>query len=177
MVIWLIGMSGAGKTAVGRALYARLKPVVRNLVFLDGDLLREVWGDELGHSVAARRINADRIGALCRMLDQQDIHVICAVLSIFPAAQAWNRANYRQYFEVYLRVSEEELHRRDVRGLYRQALAGTRENVVGVDIPFPEPPSPDLVVDNEGGITVEAAVGAILDSLGRLQGAPVTTAS
>lgn len=165
-------MSGAGKTAVGRELYLRLKPQVPDLVFLDGDLLRDVWGDRLGHTLEARKINADRICALCRLLDSQGIHVICAVLSIFPESQRWNREHYRQYFEVYLRVSRDELMARDLKGLYRQALGGTLTNVVGVDIPFPEPAAPDLVVDNQAAMTAASAADLILSTLATVAGAP-----
>ena len=88
MVVWLIGLSGAGKTTLGRLLHQRLAARLPNLVFLDGDDLRDVWGDNLGHSIEARRVNAHRISHLCRLLDRQGIHVIAAVLSMFPEWQA-----------------------------------------------------------------------------------------
>ena len=94
MVIWLIGLSAAGKTSVGRILAQRLKARHANLVFLDGDVLREVWGDRLGHDVAGRRANAHRISHLCRVLDAEGIHVVAAVLSLFPEWQRWNRENF-----------------------------------------------------------------------------------
>ncbi len=146
MVIWLIGLSAAGKTTVGRLLAERLKAEAGNLVFLDGDLLRDVWGDRLGHDVDGRRRNAHRISHLCRMLDAQNIHVVAAVLSLFPEWQQWNREQFSRYFEVFLDVPMNVLEERDPKGLYARARAGQEPNVVGVDIPFPRPAAADLTI-------------------------------
>ena len=152
MVIWLVGMSGAGKTAIGQQVYNLLKAQRPNVVFLDGDNVREIMGNDLGYGVADRRTNAARISRLCGFLSKQGIDVVCAILSIFPESQRWNRANIQQYFEVYIRVPFETLVRRDSKGLYQQALTGKIKNVVGVDIDFPEPPHPDLIVDNDAPV-------------------------
>lgn len=152
MVVWLIGMSGAGKTAIGKEVYKQLKARNQSVVFLDGDSIREVMGNDLGHTIADRRVNAGRISRLCKYLDSQGIDVVCAVLSIFPDWQSWNREYISQYFEVYIRVPFEILVARETKGLYRRALAGDINNVVGVDIDFPEPVRPDLVIDNSAQI-------------------------
>ncbi|MBF0382360.1 MAG: adenylyl-sulfate kinase [Magnetococcales bacterium] len=148
MVIWLIGLSGAGKSTLAEALYARLKPTCSNLVLLDGDVVRELFGSDADHTVAGRLINARRLSHLSRMLDRQGIHIIAAVLSIFPEWQAWNREQFSNYHEIFLDIPMEILKKRDTKGLYKGAAAGTIPNVVGVDIPFPRPPQPDLVVDD-----------------------------
>ena len=149
MVIWLIGMSRAGKTSIGKEVYRLIKTRRPNVVFLDGDIVRDIMGNDLGHTLADRKKNADRICRLCKNLDDQGIDVICAILSIFPESQQWNREHLKKYFEVYIRVSFERLLERDAKGLYRKALAGEVENVVGVDLDFPEPANPDLVVNND----------------------------
>lgn len=148
MVIWLIGMSGAGKTAIGKEVFAQLKQRRPNVVFLDGDAVREIMGSDLGHSLEARRANAGRISRLCKYLDDQGIDVVCSILSIFHESQAWNRSQIARYFEVYIRVPFEVLEARDSKGLYRAAREGKATNVVGVDIPFPPPLNPDLIIDN-----------------------------
>jgi adenylylsulfate kinase len=150
VIIWLIGLSGAGKTTVGTRLAARLRADLPNLVYLDGDLLRDVWGGTLAHDVGGREVNATRMSNLCRMLDRQGIHVVAAVLSIFPSWQAWNRENLSDYFEVFLDVPMDVVIGRDTKGLYQAALDGETDNVVGVDIPFPPPANPDLVLDSSG---------------------------
>lgn len=171
MVIWLVGMSGSGKTTIGERLAARLKKTYSNAVFLDGDILREIWGDSLGHDIDSRRTNAHRVSHLCRVLDQQGIHIVAAVLSIFPEWQQWNRANFSRYFEVFVDVPIEVLRARDSKGLYSRALAGESENVVGVDIPFPRPAHPNLVLDNAADLVdPEPLVERILAALPEIEG-------
>jgi len=150
MIIWLIGLSGSGKTTIGKMLCEELKRDNPATVFLDGDILRDVWGDNLGHDIKSRGINAHRLSHLCKMLDNQDINVVAAVLSIFPEWQRWNREKFSRYFEFYLESPLEELKRRDTKGLYIQAEKGLIKNVVGIDIPFPTPPFCDLKIDTSG---------------------------
>lgn len=148
MVTWMIGLSRAGKTTLSKLLYDELKPQVNNLVLLDGDIIRELFRNDVDHSIEGRRKNAERISHLSKFLSDQNIHVIAAVLSIFPEWQAWNRENIVDYQEIYIKASMEALEKRDSNGLYSQAKAGNIKNVVGVDIPFPEPKNPDLIIEN-----------------------------
>lgn len=148
MIIWFIGMSDSGKTTLAHALHDRLKQKHGNLVCLDGDKLRSVFGNDVGHSIEGRRKNAERISRLCHLLDEQGIHVICSILSIFPVWQKWNRENFSSYYEIFLDIPMSVLKQRDNKQLYQRAEAGEIQDVVGVDIPFPRPPEPDLVVDD-----------------------------
>lgn len=153
MVIWLIGLSGSGKTTLGRELAAQLRLHAPNTVFLDGDEVREVFGLDRGdqpYTLEGRRLNAERLTALCRMLDRQGLHVVCCVLSIFPEMRVRNRDVFSSYFEVFLDAPLDVLQARDVKGLYAAARAGRMPNVVGLDIPFPRPASADLVIDTSG---------------------------
>jgi len=169
MVIWLIGLSGAGKTTLGRMLYGELKQAHANTVFLDGDMVREIMGQDLGHSLEDRRRNAGRICRLCRHLDSQGIHVVCAILSVFEESHAWNRANYSAYFEVYIRTSMDNLLKRQRNGIYDKALRGEAKDVVGVDIPFKPPERPDLVLSNDGTLEdLQCDLGRLLKALPEL---------
>lgn len=153
MVIWLIGLSGAGKTTLGSAVACAWRARSPATVLIDGDVIRRVLDQDDGeaaYTVAGRRDNAARITALCEWLDAQSINVVCCILSIFPQMRAENRARFSRYFEVYLRAPIEVLAQRDGKSLYGPALRGERANVVGIDIPFPEPLHPDLTLDTSG---------------------------
>lgn len=149
MIVWLIGMADSGKTTLGRGLYDRLKPTTRHLVYLDGDEFRSIFRNDADHTLVGRGENAERISHFCQTLDRQGIHVIASVLSIFPRWQAWNRESFSDYFEIFLDIPLAILRARDTKGLYKDADAGRIENVVGVDIPFPNPPNPDLVISKK----------------------------
>jgi adenylylsulfate kinase len=150
MVIWLVGLSGAGKSTIGRATYELIKEELPNTVFVDGDEVREVFRHDShdAYSIDGRRLNSERISALCRWLDRQGINVVCSILSIFEEHRKENRAAFTRYFEVFVDASMEDLLARDYKNLYADANAGLQKNVVGVDIPFAPPAAPDFVVKN-----------------------------
>lgn len=148
MILWLIGLAGSGKTTIGSQVHALLKQRNPATVFLDGDDFRSILGDDLGHSLADRRRNGQRMVQICAFLDKQGIDVVCCILSIFPEQRQFCRDSFRHYVEVFIDVSMDELIRRDQKGLYSAALAGNIDTVVGVDIPFEHPKFPDLIVKN-----------------------------
>jgi adenylylsulfate kinase len=153
MVIWIIGLSGSGKTTLGRALAAHWRTSAPNTVLVDGDEVRRLFAhdrSEADYALDGRRLNAERMTALCEWLDGQGINVVCCILSLFPEMRADNRHRLSRYFEIYLRASVEALAARDTKGLYGPALRGERRQVVGVDLPFPEPKTSDLIIDTAG---------------------------
>lgn len=148
MVIWLIGLAGSGKTTIGRALYERMKAANPATVLLDGDHVREIMGDDLGHSLEDRERNGRRICNLCQFFDSQGIDVVACVLSLFPEQQEWNRSHLSDYFEVFIDVPMKVLEQRDQKKLYSGAREGRIKNVVGMDIRFDPPAKPDLIIVN-----------------------------
>jgi len=153
MVVWIIGMSGSGKTTLANQVVERIRRADGKVVLLDGDLIRDLFKNDVDHTVEGRRRNAERLSVLSKYLAVQGVHVVAAVLSIFPEWRQWNRDNIPDYSEVYIRASMQTLLRRDIKDLYIKAKRGEIENVVGVDIPFPEPENPDLIIENDTDLT------------------------
>ncbi len=146
MVVWIIGLSGAGKTTLAEEVVRLARGQQPNVVLIDGDAIREVFGHDLGHSVEDRRRNAQRVCNLCRFLDEQGVDVVCAILSLFPESRAWNRQHLRQYFEVFIDTPIEKLVARDAKGLYGRYERGEICDVAGMDLEFVRPSHADLVI-------------------------------
>lgn len=165
MIVWIVGLSGAGKTTIGREVYALWKQRDPATVLVDGDEIRAIVGAdrEGAYTIAARRQNAERLASLCAWLDTQEINAVCCALCIFPDVLAGNRKRFRRYFEVFVDAPMSRLEERDSKGLYAAARAGKTSNVVGVDIPFPRPSAADFVVDNSGAaLAARSIAGDIL---------------
>ncbi|HJB99256.1 MAG TPA: adenylyl-sulfate kinase [Candidatus Flavonifractor merdavium] len=158
MMLWLTGLSGAGKTTIGTLLYQALRERKDNVVFLDGDQLRQVFGDDLGYAPDQRLKSAMRNARLCKLLAEQGLDVICCTISMFDSVRDWNRTNIPGYVEVYLKVSLETLRKRDQKGLYTRGDGA----VAGIDFSVEEPKQPDLVLENNGGLAPREQAAQIL---------------
>lgn len=165
MVIWIIGLSGAGKSTVASELKQQINSLGKSCVMLDGDLVRELFGNDLSYNLQDRKQNADRLCKLGKYLDVQGVNVVCAILSIFPESREWNRSSLESYFEVFLDVELEDVISRDVKGIYARARSGEIADVVGVDIPFQKPDSSDLVIKNDFREDVSQIAGKILEQV------------
>ena len=164
-VYWITGLSGAGKTTIGKLLYEKIKEEHLNTVFLDGDTLRKVFGNDLGYSQEDRRECAMRYARLCAMLHEQGMNVICCTISIFDSVREWNRRNIQNYKEIYVNVSVDTLQQRDQKGLYSGQTKEKQKEVVGLHMKLEEPKSPDLVLYNDGDRTPEEQVERIITCL------------
>lgn len=162
---WISGLSGAGKTTIGKMFYNYLKEKKNNVVLIDGDVLREITGD--GDFTEAGRDNRVKKNArLFALLTDQGIDVVNCSIGLRNKYREWNREVITNISEIYIKVSMDELIRRDPKGLYHQALNKETFNVYGVDLPYEEPENPAVVVINEGEITPEDALRQIIDALG-----------
>jgi len=148
MIIWIIGLSGSGKTTLGNELMNQLSNNNDKWMLMDGDRFRTILGEDLGHDIESRKKVGQRLVNLSEEFDRQEHNLIVCVLSLFPEHQAANRKYIKEYKEIFLDVSLETLRNRDNKGLYKMADDGQMDNVVGLDIPFPEPQFADFIIDN-----------------------------
>jgi adenylylsulfate kinase-like enzyme len=165
-VVWITGLSGAGKSVLAAALVARLRMVDDKILLLDGDELREVFG---ATSVNVHNYGRDKRMALamqyahlCNILAKQGFTVVIATISLFKEVHAWNRENLQGYFEVYLRVPLEELRRRDPKGIYRRFDTGEIKDVAGLDLLIDEPEASDWIEEFLPGRTVDELANELL---------------
>ncbi len=150
LIIWLTGLSGAGKSTLAERLRDQLARRGRKVEVLDGDEVRTHLSRGLTFSREDRDINVGRIGYVARVVARQGGVAITAAISPYREARDQVRAQAGGTFvEVYVRCSLDELVRRDVKGLYKRALAGEIQNFTGVNDPYEPPLKPELVVDTE----------------------------
>ena len=152
MVIWITGLSASGKTTLSRAFERKYKSNIPNMVLLDGDVIRQLYGNDLGYAEADRAVQIKRLHTLASFLEEQSIVVLVAALYSNEALLQKNRNLFKDYFEVYLKASIDQLKTREIKDLYKQALDNKIINVVGVDIPWNEPLNPDLVFNISDGL-------------------------
>ncbi len=149
-VYFFTGLAGAGKTTLGTRFYDHLRSAKPNVVFIDGDQIRKVYCEDIGYTPEDRIKGAKRTFRVCKMLSDQGLDVVCCSICMFTEVREWNRGNIDNYVEIYVKVSPETLLRRNKKNLYTQ---GT--NVMGKDLPFDEPKTPDIIIENDGDQTPE----------------------
>jgi sulfate adenylyltransferase len=166
-IVWLTGLSGAGKTTLSDALKKRVSGY-RALEVLDGDEVRTNLSKGLGFSREDRDTNVSRIGYVARLLARQGVGVVTAAISPYAAARDEVRRLAEkdgvQFIEVFVDAPISVLAERDVKGLYKKALAGELKNFTGVSDPYEAPVRPDVLVRSDKE-TVEESLGKVLAAL------------
>lgn len=168
-VLWICGLSGAGKTTLALEITKKLRAQGKFVVLLDGDELREVFGataaNAQNHGREGRLALAMQYAHLCRVIATQELTVVIATISLFREVHAWNRENLPGYFEVYLKVPVDELRRRDPKGIYRRFDAGELSGVAGLDVPIDEPEDAEWVVEYLSGQKVSDLAAELINRL------------
>jgi len=157
MVIWLLGISGSGKTTITQELKKHFdKDGVKSFI-IDGDIVRDFYDNDLGYSKEDRVANIKRIMLSAYLLEQNGIIPIVANISPFEFLREFAREKFNNYFEVYLKRELKEIKNKDF--VYKDST-----DVVGVDMVFDEPTKPSLTLDT-GVFSLDECVSKIIKEI------------
>ena len=166
--IWFTGLSGSGKSTIAHILEGELRDRGHRVEVLDGDVVRTNLSKGLGFSKEDRDTNILRIGWVCEILSRNDVVAIGAAISPYREIRDQIRANVGRFVEVYVEAPLEVLADRDVKGLYRKAMAGEIQNFTGVNDPYEAPVNPEVVCHSDGSETPEESAAKVLVKLEEL---------
>jgi cytidine diphosphoramidate kinase len=163
-VIWITGLSAAGKTTLAKLMTENLRNSGQSVVMLDGDELRAALGiSSSAHSYEARLSLAYKYVRLARLIASQGVTVVVGAVALFKEIHDWNRKHLPGYFEVYLKVPLEELRRRDPKGIYRRYDAGELENVAGLDLKYDEPLKAEVILEYSSELQPTTVLKIVLE--------------
>jgi adenylyl-sulfate kinase len=167
VTVWFTGMSGAGKTALAIKLEEELRRRGLRVERLDGDIVRQGLTRDLGFSKEDRDKNIERVTFVAKLLTRNGVAVLCSFISPYRQARANVRQQTGSFVEVYCYAPLEALIERDVKGLYKKALAGEIKDFTGVSDPYEEPVHPEVAI-NSATETIEESLSKILGKLEEL---------
>ena len=161
MVIWFTGLPCSGKTTLSRKIEKYFQDNNLPIQRLDGDVVRETISEDLGFSKRDRDINIKRMAYLAQMLSSHNINVVSAFVSPYQAMRNFARSLQDDFIEIYVKCEKEKCIERDVKGMYARAQKGEITDFTGVQGPFEEPCSPEIIVNTKNE-TVEESVQKII---------------
>ena len=160
MVIWIIGLSGSGKTYLANNLFKKMKG---KKIFVDGDDVRKHITYNLKYSKKDREKNSQLISDLCKFLEIKGFTVICSILSIFKNHQKLNRKKFNDYFQIFINTDISKLKKRNIKKIY------SKTNVVGKSIRFPKPYKSDMVIKNNFLPYSEKKINQIINKINNVK--------
>ena len=162
-VLWLTGLSGAGKTTIANKLEVAMHEKGILTYLLDGDNLRHGLNRDLGFTETDRIENLRRVGEVAKLFVDAGVLTVASFISPFIKDRDNIRALFPKniFFEIYIKTTLDEAKKRDPKGLYKKALNGEIPNFTGIDSPYEEPVNPELVIDTNK-VSPDEAVKIIL---------------
>lgn len=155
--LWFTGLSGSGKTTLAHIIEKKLRDGGAKVEILDGDVVRQNLSKGLGFSKEDRDTNVRRIGFVAELLARNGVVAITAAISPYKEIRDEIREKHENFVEVYVECGLDELIKRDVKGLYKKALAGEIKGFTGVDDPYEAPENAEVHVNSETEEPLESA--------------------
>lgn len=162
--LWFTGLSGSGKSTLSHIVYERLRAAGKRVEMLDGDIVRTNLSQGLGFSKEDRDTNIRRIGFVCELLSRNGVIAVVAAISPYRDVREEVRAKIADFVEIYVECPIEVLAERDVKGLYKRALAGEIPHFTGVSDPYEPPERPDVHIRSDQE-PVERSAERVWDTL------------
>jgi adenylyl-sulfate kinase len=159
--LWFTGMSGSGKSTLATLIAARLRARHARVEVIDGDIIRTQLCHGLGFSRDDRQENIRRIGFVCELLSRNGVIAIAAAISPYRACRDELRSRIANFIEIYMHCPVDVLVERDVKGLYKKAIAGEIPHFTGISDPYEPPVTPEVTVDSSKD-SLEDSVASIL---------------
>jgi adenylyl-sulfate kinase len=153
----MTGLSGSGKTTIALILEEELKARGVKVERLDGDVVRESLTADLGFTAEDRRKNIERVTFVAKLLSRNEVGCICSFISPYQTVRDHVRANTTNFMETFIDAPLDVVIERDVKGLYKKAIAGEIPNFTGISDPFEAPAQPDIHVRTDQETPEESA--------------------
>ncbi len=155
--LWFTGLPCSGKSTLAELVARELQRYGRGVEIMDGDVVRTHLTKGLGFDKAGRDENIRRIGFVCKLLSRHGAVAIAAAISPYRAIRDEVRSTMEDFVEVYVDTPLEVCIQRDVKGMYKKALAGEIKGFTGIDDPYEAPLNPELVIHTEHETVPESA--------------------
>jgi adenylyl-sulfate kinase len=165
--IWFTGLPCCGKTTIATQVALILKEKKYMVERLDGDIIRQGFTNDLGFTKKDRNENIKRVTFIAKMLTRNNVVVLASFVSPYKKQRRKARKEIKNFIEVYVRCPVKICMKRDVKGMYQQALEGKIKHFTGVDDPYEEPEHPELIVDTDIE-SVEESVNKVLQKIEEL---------
>jgi len=145
--VWFTGLSGSGKTTLAIAMEKKLLGLGFKVERLDGDTVRNGLCSDLGFSKKDRETNIERVMFVAKLLARNGVCVLASFISPYKRSREVGRKEINNFIEAYVKCPVEVCEKRDPKGLYKLARDGKINNFTGIDDPYEEPVSPDIILD------------------------------
>ena len=168
MIFWFTGLSGSGKSTIADLVEAKLHARGMHTILLDGDNMRHGLNRDLGFTDADRVENIRRVGEVAKLMIDAGLVVLCSFISPFAAERRMVRelVGPNEFVEIFVDVPIEECIKRDPKGLYARAIAGSLPNFTGINSPYEYPENPEIRIDGLA-VSADAASDCIVEWIRR----------